>query len=69
MSKISNSVYCLLNDTEGPFKIKFTKNDELHIVEDVVYFNGYPLPFEMQSTIYNWMQNTPSLFKDVTRRF
>ena len=66
---IVNKVYRLLKDTTAPFDIQLKDNAELHIVQDVVYMNGFPLPFEMQTILYNWIINNPTLFRDDTRKF
>lgn len=65
---VVNKIFRALKDITGPFDIKIKKDDELHIVTDVVYCNGFPLPFEMQTTIYNWLINNKD-FKNDTRRF
>jgi hypothetical protein len=65
---IVNKVYRALKDIIGPFNVEIKKNDELHIVTDVIYYNGYPLPFEMQLTFYSWLVNNEE-FIDDTRNF
>jgi hypothetical protein len=65
---ISNKVYRAKNETPAPFGVVIKKDDELHIVQDVVYFNGFPLPPEMQNQFYNWLV-TNNNFYDDTRDF
>jgi hypothetical protein len=65
---IDDKVYKAKKDLTGPFNITIKKNDELHIVRDIVYVNGYPLPFDMQTTIYDWLKNNEN-FEDDTRVF
>lgn len=65
---IVNKIFRALKDVTGPFDIKLKKGDELHIVTDVVYCQGFPLPFEMQTKVYEWLINNND-FKDDTRPF
>lgn len=66
---IHNKVFRSKGETTLPFSITLKKDDELHIVEDVVYCNGFPLPFEMQGTIYQWLLKNGDKFIDDTRTF
>lgn len=65
---IVNKVYRASKDVIAPFGVEIKKDEELHIVTDVVYCKGYPLPFEMQSSFYTWLINSKD-FKDDTRKF
>ncbi len=65
---INNKVYRALKDIIGPFGIEIKKDSELHIVVDVIYWNGFPIPFEMQTVFYDWLINNPN-FIDDTRSF
>jgi hypothetical protein len=65
---IQNKVYRALKNITAPFEIIIKKDEELHVVSDVIYWNGYPLPFDMQEKIYSWLVNNED-FRDDTRQF
>jgi hypothetical protein len=64
--KIVDRVFRLKNN----FDLKIPNGDtinlkggsELHIVTDVLYMNGYPLPIGLQDYMINWIINNPNLF-------
>jgi hypothetical protein len=66
---ITNKVYRLLKESQLPNGIKFDAGQEIEIVMDVVYIGGFPLPQDVQGTVYNWITSNPTLFKDDTRVF
>ncbi len=66
---IQNKVYRLLKESVLPNGIRLPQNQEIEIVQDVVYMGGFPLPQEVQGTVYKWIQSNPTLFKDDTRIF
>lgn len=45
-----------------PQPMEFKSGEEFHIVADVVYMQGFPLPPAMQSAMYNWLVNNPTKF-------
>lgn len=47
--------------------ITFPKGQEIEIVENVVYVNGYMFPPAMQGIVYGWITRNPTLFEDDTR--
>jgi len=49
--------------------MNFKGGEEFHIVTDVVYMQGHPLPPEMQNMFYEWITKNPTLFIDDTRQF
>ena len=49
--------------------IEFKVGQEFEIVVGVVYMNGYPLPFNIQQTMLNWINNNPNLFLNDTRNW
>lgn len=70
---IAQKILILIQDAEVPnTKLKFPKGTEFEIVADIVYMSGFPIPQEMQRTLYNWlvanMGNT-KIFKEDLRRF
>ena len=42
---------------------------EIEIVMDVVYINGFMVPPALQSIFYVWIINNPDLFSDDTRQW
>lgn len=66
---IQNKVYRLKKTIEPLRGVVIPAGQEIEIVMDVIYMNGYPLPIEFQPIIYNWMMNNLPLFEDVTRKW
>jgi len=64
--KIVDSVYRLKNDYELKFpnmdNISLKGGQEFHIVVDMLYMGGYPLPAGLQNLMIDWIMNNPSLF-------
>jgi len=63
--KIVDCVYRLKSDqtiSMSGNEIKFHSGQELHIVQDVVYVNGYMVPVETQRFLNEWITNNPNLF-------
>lgn len=69
MSQIQNRVYKLKKATLIKKDLPLQEGQELEIVTDVVYMNGYMLPPEMQNLFYSFIKNNPSLFDDVTKKW
>jgi hypothetical protein len=70
MSKmIQNVVYQLKADALVGPDMPLKKGQELEIVMDVVYVNGFPVPPAIQPTFYNWIKNNPDLFVNVTKNW
>ncbi len=66
---ISNRVYVLINYAKLPNGVQFPAEQEIEVVMDVVYIDGYPLPPNMQGMILNWITSNPTLFRDVTKNW
>ena len=66
---IKNRVYKLNKATKLSNGVEFPVNQELEVVMDVVYVGGYPLPFNMQSLVLNWINSNPLLFTDTTKKW
>lgn len=47
--------------------LEFPAGTEFHIVIDVVYMQGFPVPFNLQATMLNWINTNPSLFREIFR--
>jgi hypothetical protein len=64
--KIVDSVYRLKNDYElrvpNADTINLKGGQEFHIVADVLYMGGYPLPAGLQDFMINWITSNPALF-------
>lgn len=66
---IRNKVFRLLKTVTLKNGVKLLEKQELEVVMDVVYMEGYPIPPNMQALILNWIKTNPSLFVDVTRKW
>jgi hypothetical protein len=66
---ITNRVYKLKKAEEVRPGMPMPAGQELEIVTDVVYMNGYMIPPDLQSLMYNWIVNNPTLFDDVTKNW
>jgi hypothetical protein len=66
---IEQKVVKLLKANKLPFNVELPANQELEIVRDVVYMNGFPLPWEMQAGILKWINDNPKAFADDTRKW
>jgi len=64
---ITNKILVLKKDAKLPNGLEFKKTTEFHIVMDVVYMSGFPLPQALQSTIINWLENNKDLVKEIKR--
>jgi len=71
--KITNRVFRLKHkkEIEAPTgdMLKFKSGEEFHIVADVLYMNGYPVPAGLQTFLINWIMNNKILFVEDTRIF
>jgi hypothetical protein len=71
--KISNIVYRLKHnntlDLPNSQPMIFKGGEEFHIVADVIYMGGYPVPRGLQNFLINWVTSNPSLFVQDTRIF
>jgi len=69
---ISQKIVKLKSDQKlkmGRDELDLPKGTELEIVADVVYMQGFPVPPNMQATLYNWIVDNPTLFRVDQRRF
>jgi len=66
---ITNRVYKLKADAEVGKDMPLPAGQEIEIVTDVLYINGYMVPPNLQPTFYNWIVNNPDLFDDVTKNW
>lgn len=64
---ISNKILLLKRAASLTEEMSFPTGTEFHIVSDVVYMKGFPLPPDLQSLVYNWIVANPKLFKEIFR--
>jgi hypothetical protein len=69
MIKITQKIVKLKKDVTIQTGMDFTAGTEFEIVADVVYMQGFPIPPNLQTTIYNWIVDNPKLFSEDHRRF
>lgn len=66
---IKNKVFKLLKKTTLQNGVTLAEGQEIEVVMDVVYMQGYPIPPNMQALVLNWIKTNPNLFADVTRNW
>lgn len=66
---LKNGVYVLKENTTVFRDLNLKKNQEIEVVNTVLYMEGYKLPNELQGTISSWMGNNLNLFKLDNRNF
>ena len=66
---ITNIVYRLKADALVATDMPLKKGQELEIVMDVVYVNGFPVPPTIQPIFYNLIKNNENLFDNVTKKW
>lgn len=66
---IQSKVFKLLKKTTLQNGVTLPEGQELEVVMDVVYMQGYPIPPNMQALVLNWIKANPNLFTDVTRNW
>lgn len=49
--------------------LELRNGEEFHIVLDVLYMSGYPVPIGLQKFLIDWINDNPSLFVNDTRNF
>ena len=64
---ITNRILVLKKAAKLPNGLEFKTATEFHIVRDVVYMQGHPLPMGLQAMIINWTQDNSGLFREITR--
>jgi len=70
--KISQKILKVLKNVNISEDIVLLKDMNVEIVADVVYVEGYPVPFHLQKFIYDWLiinMSNRAIFKEDFRRF
>ena len=71
--KYPNNVFRLKHGGEYEIpnagKMTFANGQEFHIVADVLYMSGYPVPGGLQLPLITWIENNKHLFVNDTRNF
>jgi len=63
----TNKILVLKNDAKLPNGLEFKSATEFHIVMDVVYMKGFPLPQGLQATIIHWLEDNKNLVRQIHR--
>ena len=66
---LKDGVYVLKQDATVYEDLKFPKDQEIEIVNKVVYIGGYYLPPGLQSKVITWMENNKELLMTDNRNF
>ena len=66
---IQNGVFRLKEDATVIDDMQFKAGQEFEVIAGVIYMSGFPLQFNLQSLVKNWMDNNPQLFANDTRNF
>jgi hypothetical protein len=69
IAKITNKVFRVKKDFKLPNGIEVKRPQEIEVVMDVVYMNGFPIPTELQVTFLKFIIENPGYFVDDTRNF
>lgn len=69
MNNSQNTVHILKEDKEVKGMFQFKKNQEFHIIRDVVYIGGHPAQFSTQGVLLEWIKTNPMLFILETRHY
>lgn len=64
---ISNKILVLRENASIDKELSFDAGTEFHIVADVVYMQGFPVPPALQTKFYSWIVDNPKLFKEIFR--
>ena len=64
---IANKIMVLKKDAKLPNGLDFKTGTEFHIVMDVMYMQGFPLPQNLQATMFSWMENNKEIFREIQR--
>lgn len=63
---IKNTLYRLKKEAVVGTGMSLPAKQEIHIVMDCVYVNGFPVDPLAQTLFYNWIKNNLELFEIIT---
>jgi hypothetical protein len=66
---ITNKVYRLTKNVEVARDMPLKAGQELEVVMDVVYINGFPLQPELQPLFLRFVNENQSILEDVTKKW
>jgi hypothetical protein len=66
---ITNKVYKLTKDVEVAKDMPLQSGQEIEVVMDVVYINGFPLPPAFQPLFLNFIHENQGILTDVTLKW
>jgi hypothetical protein len=69
MKQQLNTIHILKEDHNVRNLFDFKKNQEFHVINDVVYIDGHPASFSTQRILLEWIKTNPMLFMLETRHF
>jgi hypothetical protein len=66
---IKEKVFRLIKDIEVARNIPLQAGQEIEVVMDVVYINGFPLQPELQPLFLKFVNENQSILEDVTKKW
>ncbi len=66
---ITNKVYKLTKNVEVARNMPLQAGQEIEVVMDVVYMNGYPLTPELQPLFLRFVNENQNILEDVTKKW
>lgn len=66
---ITNKVYKLTKNVEVARNMPLQSGQEIEVVMDVVYINGFPLQPELQPLFLRFVNENQSILEDVTKKW
>lgn len=66
---IIEKVFKLTKNVEVARNMPLQAGQEIEVVMDVVYMNGYPLPPELQPLFLRFVNENQSILEDVTKKW
>ena len=66
---ITNKVYRLTKNVEVARNMPLQAGQEIEVVMDVVYVNGFPLQPELQPLFLKFVNENQSILEDVTKKW
>ena len=64
-----HKTYVLKRDVKITKHVTLKKGQEVEVVNQVVYMGGFPVSFELQKIMLQWIKDNPDSLIDDTRHF